>query len=344
MFDEKNSKKMTKVVFLSILIYAILMTAIWAYFLISGEESFSFIKRSDFSINKDTINKITYRLLFIYGIWSYAFYLLKYFLLKKIGFEKDDLKKVFSSRQSLFNLQNILSKHSERKIRIIDMISRRGRTLPLLSQGFLLTYLFLEKSSTQSSFIIALERSMVISLVFLWIHIIAFYMDNILGRILYGAHTRIMDGVSGRANVLFILALWQNIQFIMIPLGLVLISVFPSSSYVALYAMIWLPYILVDLASEVFGSILGKQKIKVLGIGDVNRKSLSGTFFGLAFGIITALIIVFISAVPSSWFILAILVAFLSTITELYAPRPSDDFFLVIVNALVCLIFGIIIY
>lgn len=340
----KTGLKTVRITFIVILISSILVTIIWRYFLISGQGNFLFIGNNDFQFNKKVINRIIYLLIFIYGFWSYGFYLLKHFLLKKIGFNKKDLTSVFSNRTTGFNLQSLLSKYSERKIRIIDMIARRGRILPVLLQSFIITYLFLGKNPTQISLTFAFENSMIISLIILWIHIMVFFMNGPLGHIYYGAHTRIMDGVKGRANVLLILTLWQSFQFVLVPLSFFLASVFPPTTYAILYAMILFPYIAVDSASEIFGSLFGKQKIKVWGLGDVNRKSIAGTIAGFIFGLVISLGIVSFSVVPSSWFILAFIIPILATIIELYSPRGSDDFFMLIGNALICLIFGIIIY
>jgi len=47
----------------------------------------------------------------------------------------------------------------------------------------------------------------------------------------------------------------------------------------------WVTYIVVDTFAEVGGSLYGTMKIRVRGVGDVNRKFYAGTFTGLIAGL-----------------------------------------------------------
>ena len=115
---------------------------------------------------------------------------------------------------------------------------------------------------------------------------------------------------------------------------------FPPALYGAVFAFVWLSYIAGDTASEVVGSIFGKQKLRVWGLGDVNRKSVAGTwacFLGalaLCAGIAAA------QGLPAAWYALALAVAASNTAFELFSPRGTDDVTMVTANALLCWAFG----
>ena len=63
-----------------------------------------------------------------------------------------------------------------------------------------------------------------------------------------------------------------------------------------------------DATAEIVGSLFGRQKLRVWGIGDVNRKSVEGT------------------------------------VAALYSPRGTDDFTMGTTNALICWAFGAWLY
>jgi len=86
-----------------------------------------------------------------------------------------------------------------------------------------------------------------------------FYSDGFLGRVAYGAQTRIMDGVLGRANCLVIMTLWSLFKFIMVPLGAELAATFPPHTYAALFAIVWVSYLGSDALSEIVGSLWGSR-------------------------------------------------------------------------------------
>jgi dolichol kinase len=67
-------------------------------------------------------------------------------------------------------------------------------------------------------------------------------------------------------------------KFFMVPLGFQLAARFPPEAYAALFALVWLSYIVGDGLSEVVGQPFGKQELRVWGIGEVNRKSVAGTW------------------------------------------------------------------
>ena len=185
-----------------------------------------------------------------------------------------------------------------------------------------------------------LQESLLDSVALSWVMIAAYYSSGFLGRVLYGAQMRIMDGTLARANCLLITTLWMVARFLVIPIGGQIAHVFPPALYGAVFAFVWLSYVAGDTASEVVGSLFGRQKLRVWGLGDVNRKSVAGTwacFLGalaLCAGIAAA------QGLPAAWYALALAVAASNTAFELFSPRGTDDVTMVTANALLCWAFG----
>jgi dolichol kinase len=80
----------------------------------------------------------------------------------------------------------------------------------------------------------------------------------------------------------------------------------------------------------------------VRGIGDVNRKSIGGTVSGLVGALVFCLWIVIAQGLPPAWIALAIVISVSNTALELFSPRGTDDFFMATGNALICLVFGML--
>jgi dolichol kinase len=82
------------------------------------------------------------------------------------------------------------------------------------------------------------------------------------------------------------------------------------------------------------------MKIRVRGVGDVNRKSIAGTLTGLIGGLLFSVGVVLLNQLPTPFIALAVVVAVASTILELCSPRGTDDFTMATGNALICWAFG----
>jgi dolichol kinase len=175
-----------------------------------------------------------------------------------------------------------------------------------------------------------------------WVFLAFYYADGFLAAAFYGPQSRIMDGVLARANCLLITTLWTAFKFVMVPLGAGLNAVFPPNHFAVVFALIWGGYLVTDAMSEIGGALFGKQKLRVRGIGDVNRKSIGGTVTGLVGALIFCVWIVMAQGLPAPWIGVAVLIAIASTLLELFSPRGTDDFFMATGNALICLIFGVL--
>lgn len=318
------------------------ITAVWLVLLLSGRGS-AVLGRP-----LDPLSPV--RVLFGFAIvgvlWGWLWYGVKRVLLRKlVGLSREETDGTFLSRlRQPFDLAALLQDRSERRVRIADMIGRRGRyvTIGMLGYGYVYSRIALEPRA--DFLVMGLQESLFDALGYSWLMLAVYYSDGFLGRVAYGAQTRIMDGVLGRANCLVILTLWSLFKFIMVPLGLELASVFPPNTYAALFAIVWVSYLGSDALSEIVGSLWGKQRLRVWGIGEVNRKSVAGTAACFVGSIAICLWLVWANGLGLAWVGLAVAVSVSNTAFELFSPRGTDDFTMATGNALLCWAFGRLVY
>ena len=92
------------------------------------------------------------------------------------------------------------------------------------------------------------------------------------------------------------------------------------------------------------GSLIGKQKLRVWGMGEVNRKSVEGTVAGFLASLAVCLSVVFARDLPLPWVFLAVVISLSNALLELFSPRGTDDFTMATANALLCWGFGVLVY
>ena len=146
-----------------------------------------------------------------------------------------------------------------------------------------------------------------------WLTLAFYYSDGFFGRVVYGAQTRIMDGTLGRANCLLITTLWSAFKFVFVPLSAQLAFHFPPETFAPLFAFIWPSYLAADACSEIVGSLFGKQKLRVWGMGEVNRKSVEGTVAGFLASLTVCLAVVVARDLPLTWVFLAVVISLSNT-------------------------------
>jgi hypothetical protein len=267
---------------------------------------------------------------------------LKNWLLKVLAkFDKPERRLVFSSRMSQpFSVDDLVARHSERRIRIVDMIGRRGRFMTIGFAAFFYLYSQVNRDHPAGFATAFLSQSLLDAVIANWLFIGFFYVDHWVGAFFYGAQSRVMDGVLARANCLLIVTLWSLFKFILVPIGSQLALLYSPAQFAAVFALIWGSYMVADTFSEVGGALYGRQKIRVWGIGDVNRKSWGGTLTGFFCGLAFCFVIVAANHLGAAWFALALVIALSNTVLELYSPRGTDDFTMATANALICWAFG----
>ena len=116
---------------------------------------------------------------------------------------------------------------------------------------------------------------------------------------------------------------------------------YSPEEFAVVFALIWGSYIVTDALAEIGGSLFGKQRLRVWGIGDINRKSIGGTVSGFAGALVFCLWMVIGHGLPAPWIGLAVVIAVSNSLLELFSPRGTDDFTMATANALICLAFGV---
>ena len=124
-----------------------------------------------------------------------------------------------------------------------------------------------------------------------------------------------------------------------VPLLLWLQQVAGDSRTLYLSWYIFMPIIVGDSFAEIIGATWGVQKIKVWGMGEVNKKSWEGTaaMFFSSFLILLPVNIYF--NLPFSWYLFAFAICLIATFVELFAYRSTDNVFMLIISALLSVAF-----
>jgi hypothetical protein len=326
-------------IFRGALIFNTALTLFWAAMLATGGNAY-FFGRYDVSW-RGLINVLGGVLMF-YVLWGFIWWGVKTALLKYVaGFSKEERRQSFSSRmRSPFDVEGFVRRHSERRIRIIDMIGRRGRFITLAMAGFFYLYARVAADPSPNFATLFLQDNLFDAVLTSWIFLGFYYSDGFLAAAFYGSQSRVMDGVLARANCLLITTLWTVFKFVLVPLGGRLASMYRPAEFAVVFALIWGSYIVTDASTEIGGALFGKQTLRVWGIGDVNRKSIGGTVSGLIAGLVFCVWIVLGHGLPPAWLGLAVAIALSNTVLELFSPRGTDDFTMASANALICLAFG----
>jgi dolichol kinase len=331
-------------VFLGSLLYTAALTLFWLFVVVSGRDAGVLFSR--YKLDAQAIVGLLFGFLFFGVFWGLIWYGVKNLLLRSlVGFSKDERRAAFSSRMDApYDVQALLARYSERRIRIADMIGRRGRFITLQLAFFYFLYSRIATEKTPAFLTLALQDGLFDAVVLSWVGISLYYSSGILARLFWGAQTRVMDGTLGRANCLLITTLWSAFKFVMVPIGIQLSALFPPDTYATLFVMIWGSYVAADASAEIVGSLIGKQKLRVWGMGDVNRKSIAGTLAAFLASLALCLSFVLVHHLGTPWVVLAVVIAVSNTFFELFSPRGTDDFTMATANALVCWAFGLLIY
>jgi dolichol kinase len=331
-------------VFLGSLLYNCAITVFWAVVMVLGPERAPFFGK--YRIDRQALLNVFFGFLVFSVIWGWIWYGIRALLLRKfVGLSKEEVREVFTSRMRRpFDLSHYLGRYSERRIRITDMIGRRGRFVTLGIMGFLYIYGRVSVDPKPEYLQFGAADSLFDAMALSWLFLAFYYSDGFLGKVVYGAQTRIMDGTLGRANCLLISTLWGTFKFVFVPLSARLALHFPPETFAPLFAFIWPSYLAADACAEIAGSLFGKQKLRVWGMGEVNRKSVEGTVAGFLASLAVCLAVVFGRHLPMSWVVLGVVISLSNTLLELFSPRGTDDFTMATANALLCLGFGILVY
>src|SRR5712691_3478663 len=127
-------------VFLGALVYTVALTFLWVALLVTKPED-GFLFRQ-YRPDREALARIAFGFFFFSVLWGLIWYGLKWALLRwMVGFSKQECRESFAARMDgPFDLPGLLARHSERRIRIADMIGRRGRFITLALAGFFYMY------------------------------------------------------------------------------------------------------------------------------------------------------------------------------------------------------------
>jgi hypothetical protein len=326
-------------VFRGALIFNTALTLFWGVMLATGGNAYFF---AGYAASWQALGRVLGGILFFYVLWGFIWYGVKAMLLRYLaGFSREERRQSFSSRmRTPFDVGEFVRRHSERRIRIIDMIGRRGRFITLAMAGFFYLYSRVAADASPNFATLFLQDNLFDAVVTSWIFLAFYYSDGFLAAAFYGPQSRVMDGVLARANCLLITTLWTVFKFVLVPIGAVLASLYRPGEFAVVFALIWGSYIVTDASTEIGGSLFGKQTLRVRGIGDVNRKSIGGTVSGFVAGLVFCLWIVIGRGLPPPWIGLAVVIAASNSVLELFSPRGTDDVTMATSNALICWAFG----
>jgi hypothetical protein len=329
-------------IFRSALVFNAALTAFWLFVILFNRDAVFF---RTYEIDRAALGRIAGGVFFFYILWGFIWYGVKTLLLKYgVGFTKEERRQSFSSRMDApYDVSALVAKYSERRIRIVDMIGRRGRFITLALGGFFYLYGRVVAEQSPDFATLFLNDNLFDAVAGGWIFLGLYYVNGFIAGAFYGPQSRVMDGVLARANCLLITTLWTAFKFVMLPIGIQLAKYFTPGQFATVFALIWGSYIVCDALTEVGGALYGRQTIRVRGIGDVNRKSVGGTVTGFVGGLVFCLWVVLGQGLPMPWVVLAVVIAASNTLVELYSPRGTDDFFMATTNALLCWVFGAII-
>ena len=326
-------------IFKGALLFNAALTAFWLFAMLRGQDS---AFAHGYHVDAAAVGRVFSGILFFYIVWGFVWWGVKALLLQRfVGFTKEERRAAFSSRMDRpYDVADLVSRYSERRIRITDMIGRRGRFITLAAAGFYYLYLQVAQNP-QSNFAMGfIQDNLFDAVVTSWVFLGFYYVNGPLGAMFYGPQSRVMDGVLARANCLLITTLWSLFKFVMVPIGAQLSVVFSRHEFAGVFAMIWGSYIATDACAEIFGSLFGKQRIRVWGVGDVNRKSVAGLVAGFLAALLLCGGVVMSQGLGPAWYGLAIVIAVSNSVFELWSPRGTDDFTMATANALICLAFG----
>jgi hypothetical protein len=326
-------------IFRGALMFNAALTVYWVVVAVTGRGTMFF---PHYAIDSGTAGRLAGGIGVFYVLWGFIWYAIKGVLLRRfVGFSKAEVRLAYSSRMNApFDVAAFTSRYSERRIRIADMIGRRGRFITLAAAGFYYLYTQVASNPSKDFAVLFLQDNLFDAVITNWVFLAFYYANGFLAAAFYGPQSRVMDGVLARANCLLITTLWAAFKFIMVPLGGQLAAVFPVGAFAAVFALIWGSYLVTDAMSEVGGALFGRQTIRVRGIGDVNRKSIAGTVTGFVSCLTLGVLVVSAHQLGPAWLGLVLVLSVVNTLLELFSPRGTDDFVMATANAAICLAFG----
>ena len=124
-----SRRKTADTIFRGALAFNAALTVFWLVTFLGGGSYFF----QDYRVDWQTVGRILFGVLVFYVVWGIIWWAVKAALLRFfVGFTKEERRDAFSSRMDRpYDVGDLVSRYSERRIRIADMIGRRGRFMTL---------------------------------------------------------------------------------------------------------------------------------------------------------------------------------------------------------------------
>jgi dolichol kinase len=255
---------------------------------------------------------------------------LKVKVVRSTGADEVTLDAILSAKRESLDVQELTEILSERRLRIADAVGRKGMHILF----FLVSLIIVQTMELGHD--AAIHSGIAVGIVTMIFMLALYRSDSWLGQMIFRPYARVMDGKRARLNMLSAQVLGTAQATLLATLGYLGLFALGDETYA--YAMmyaIYLPVALGDTMGEIVGAFWGKQKLRVLGIGDVNRKSVEGTAAVFLTTLIALLVVSIAVPSPEGYVGLAFLIAVVTTVTELVSPRSTDSFFIPVINAAV---------
>jgi hypothetical protein len=179
----EHRRKTADRIFRGALIFNAALTLFWLVMLVTGRSTVFF---TEDRVSLAGIGQVLSGVLFFYIIWGFVWYGIKTLLLKYfVGFSKEDRRQAFSSRMSSpYEVGVLVQRYSERRIRVADMVGRRGRFITLASAALYYLYSTIKADPTDNFATLFLGQNLFDGIVTNWIFLSFYYSNGVLGAAL----------------------------------------------------------------------------------------------------------------------------------------------------------------
>lgn len=278
-----------------------------------------------------------------FALWASKEVLLncfKYWLMvHKFGISKEHFALIIGPRADWKGdeIPTLVKTYTHYRIKVMDAISRRAGHL--LINVFRITFYAMVPTNS-----LRLQTAILQLPVISTLKLLTESGDNFgdIGRFVFQG-SRVMDGQYGRFN-LVVVNFWAYAGRI-IMFQLLVSSRHNEEVAFCLFMLSMMPMLWGDTFGEVIGSFFGKHSFAVRGLGEVNRKTVEGTF-AVFLSSFVSMYVAFYYVVDFSskdnTFVYSPVVVFLYTsfiacLFEAFAPRSTDNFFLMVITLLILL-------
>lgn len=230
-------------------------------------------------------------------------------------------------------LPELIAKYGERKIKIVDALSRRSEHVFGCLYNWAVFVPFVVP--TQQGRVLA---AMTYCVVKIFIRMWTIHSDGIIAAICFRG-ARIRDGRLGRWNQMVVY--FVSLGFFPLVQLLLLCSNIAPAHLPAVMIYVWQPHIWGDALAELIGSFFGRMEFQVAGFGEINRKTVEGVMACWLASFWACASCSYIPGFPDAAFfnvpvyVLHVIVASFATFMETICFRGTDNGFIVLSAALV---------